>query len=872
MGIDKAKIVSAAQKHISKGQWDKALREYQKLVEDDPSDVRSQLKVADLLVKCERHPEALITYREVANYYLRDNIYEKAVGVLNQALRLAPEDPALHGELGEAYYRYGRLKDAVRAYHQALKIYRSGDQAKQQRDVLERMVHIDPEDFGLRIQLAERYHKDGLNDQAVQMFEHAARRLEEEGRQDEYVQVVERILYIEPHHPQLRTKLVRSLFDRQDYARALKYLQLSFKENPTDIETLRMLSIAFERLDKPGQAVMVHRELGKLYIAQKDRHRAIASYEQALRLDARDLEALTQVADLYYHIDDHQRSLEHLERAMAILQTQRQDTPQTAKMRQEIPRKIQYIRQRLNVNDSSALPGMSNTGNLRQSTPSPSPAAQRDVLAEIELLDDDLELEIAPAPQARRAPEPAPVRQPVAQPVRQPQHQQPQSPAPRRPTNDLMSFAQDELDVGELNLDRLQSYPGQEQVPSVELHEIKDIEFVPEIATPEEDKAVKQVITETEVFLKYGLYDKATQALMDLTSRFPTSVAARQALVDVYLKRDQNILAADQLMELARQTRTTPNRAAAFLTQASSLLPSPQQAQALARELGISLNDTDPPTQDLIELDLLEDVLDSSAQEHILLDEESFSLDDADLIELDEDLDMPEMTEPERTALGGALGGAFGDFSEDRVDEMFDSLFSGMDSVSGLRVSAMGRSTLTELGELGHVDSLIQEGLAKEAERHRSVSPDAQVDRMRIGLGSSYNISTNSPFAGANSLSQAFDDDDMFLGLGDQRSGPAIDPNASMPGLMAMDSAMNTNYELGAAYLDMGLVEEAFEEFRQATEDPQIFDSATYGMALCEYKLGRAPQAKQRLQALLQRGNTDPQVLKNSQELLRRLG
>lgn len=865
MGIDKAKIVSAAQKHISKGQWDKALREYQKLVEDDPSDVRSQLKVADLLVKCERHPEALITYREVANYYLRDNIYEKAVGVLNQALRLAPQDPALHGELGEAYYRYGRLKDAVRAYHQALKIYRSAEQPKQQRDVLERMVHIDPEDFGLRIQLAERYHKDGLNDQAIQMFEHAARRLEEEGRQDEYVQVVERILYIEPNHPQLRAKLVRSLFDRQDYARALKYLQLSFKENPTEIETLRMLSIAFERLDKPGQAVMVHRELGKLYIAQKDRHRAIASYEQALRLDGRDLESLTQVADLYYHIDEHQRSLEHLEHAMSILQTQRQDTPQTAKMRQEIPRKIQYIRQRLNVEDSGALPGMSNTGNLRQATPAPTAAAQRDVLAEIELLDDDLELEIVPAPGARRAPEPAPVRQPSAQPVRPQPQQNPQPHVARRPSNDLMSFAQDELDVGELNLDRLQSYPGQDQVPSVELHEIKDIEFVPEIATPEEDKAVKQVITETEVFLKYGLYDKATQALMDLTSRFPTSVAARQALVDVYLKRDQNILAADQLMELARQTRTTPQRAAAFLTQASSLLPSPGQAQALARELGLSLDDSGPPTQDLVELELLDDVIETDAQDDLLLeDDEELYLDDSDLI----DIELPEMTEPERTALGGALG----EFSEDRVDEMFDSLFSGMDSVSGLRVSAMGRSTLTELGELGHVDSLIQEGLAKEAERHRSLSPDAQVDRMRIGLGNAYNISTNSPFAGANSLSQAFDDEDMFSALGDQRSGPTIDPNASMPGLMAMDSAMNTNYELGAAYLDMGLVEEAFEEFRQATEDPQIFDSATYGMALCEYKLGRAPQAKQRLQALLQRGNIDPQVLKNSQALLGRLG
>lgn len=893
MGIDKAKVVSAAQKYISKGQWDKALREYQKLVEDDPTDVRSQLKVADLLVKCERHHEALISYREVANFYLRDNIYEKAVGILNQALRLAPDDAALHSELGEAYYRYGRLKDAVRAYHQALKIFRAKDLSNEQRQTLERMVHIDPEDFGLRIQLAERYHKDGQDDAAVQMFEYAAQRLQEEGRQDEYIQVIERILYIQPKQTDLRSQLVRGLFDKQDFARALKYLQISFKESPNDIETLRMLSIAFERLDKRDQAVMVHRELAKLYMAQKDRHRAIASYEQALRIDARDIESLALLGDLYYHTNEYQRSLEHLERALSLIHAQSQDTPQTAKMRQELPRKIQFIRQRLNVEDSGSMPGIANTGNLRQSTVGAQAQAQapkRDVLADIELLDDDLELEVIPqqpivhARQPQPAPQPQRAPQPQAQP--QPQPQQPRRPASN---NDLMSFAQDALsDVGELNLNKLQSYPGQPSqaaaiaqpravaAAAAPIHEIKDIEFVPEVASPEEDKAVKQVVTETEVFLKYGLYDKATQALMELIARFPSNVSARQALVDVYLKRGQNILAADQLMELARQTRTTPTRAQAFLLQASSLLPDATQAQRLAAELGLSLSgEQEPLTQDLMEVELLDDLADDmlspnvlSSADLVLEEESAFDLDDDELLEFEDDASIPELTEPERVALSASGSQPALDFSEERVDEMFDSLFSSMDSVSGLRVSAMGRRTLTELGELGNVDALIEQGLAKEAQRQH-----VQLDRSRLGVGSSYGISADGLFGGENSLSQAFDDSGMFGDLGAPHSAATIDPNASMPGLMNMDSAaMNTNYELGAAYLDMGLVEEALEEFRQATEDPNISASATYGMALCEYKLGRGDVAKQRLSALLQRGNIDAQVLKNSRELLGRLG
>ena len=943
MGIDKAKIVSAAQKHISKGQWDKALREYQKLTEDDPTDVRSQLKVADLLVKCERHKEALICYREVANHYLQDNVYEKAVGVLNQALRLAPEDPTLHADLGEAYYRYGRLKDAVRAYHQALKVYRARDAGPQQRQALERMVVIDPEDFGLRIQLAERYHKDGLDDQAVQMFEHAARRLDEEGRQDEYIQVLERILYLRPAQPALRARLIKLLFERQDFPRALKYLQLAFKEQPTDVETLIMLSTAFERIQKPEQAVMVQRELGKLYMAQRDRARAIAAYEHALRLDSRDLESMAMLGDLYYHTNEPRRSLEHLERAMALLQGARSSSPQATKMAQELPRKIQHIRQRLQVEDSGALTAQDaapHTGNLRASPgPQTTPTPRPDVLAQVELLDDDLELEIIPqtpqrAPQAAqpvaqrasqaaqpaapvtgRSPERAPVAQAAQATPRQvpqsaPQHA-PQSAPQSAPQRAPQSAPQAWRSPEGMGSPRPHTgapagapTPKASPEPLVELiPEIQDIEFVPEIASPEEDKAIKQTLTETEVFLKYGLYDKATQALTELIARFPSSVSARERLVEVYLKRHQSVLAADQLMEMARLTQGAPTRAKAYLEQAAQLLPQGMgQIQQVARELGLSAwgsPEAELITAELDDMDELDDALGAlgapqraqtpqpasapapiarqpqahpqahpqaqaprSPHELVLEEESSLLIEDDDLLDLDELEDedaIRDATQPEHPAL---------ELSEDRVDEMFDSLFSGLDSVGGLRVSAMGRRTLTELGEMAQVDALIQQGLAREAARQTDSGGHAQIDRGRLAVNGSFGLGG----FGANSLSQAFDEGhDFFADALQPHSMAAIDPNASMPGLMAMDTASNTNYELGSAYLDMGLVEEALEEFRQASEDPKSFANAVYGMALCEYRLGRSDTARARLQHLIQQPNLSRQLVKNAQELLGRL-
>ena len=49
MSINKRKILQSAQKHVQKGAFDKALKDYQTLLEADPKDVNLRLKVGDLL-------------------------------------------------------------------------------------------------------------------------------------------------------------------------------------------------------------------------------------------------------------------------------------------------------------------------------------------------------------------------------------------------------------------------------------------------------------------------------------------------------------------------------------------------------------------------------------------------------------------------------------------------------------------------------------------------------------------------------------------------------------------------------------------------------------------------------------------------------
>jgi 4-hydroxy-tetrahydrodipicolinate synthase len=57
--INKNKVIAAAQKLVQKGQHDKAIKEYAKIVEEDPRDVRIWLKIGDLYVKKGSTAEAI---------------------------------------------------------------------------------------------------------------------------------------------------------------------------------------------------------------------------------------------------------------------------------------------------------------------------------------------------------------------------------------------------------------------------------------------------------------------------------------------------------------------------------------------------------------------------------------------------------------------------------------------------------------------------------------------------------------------------------------------------------------------------------------------------------------------------------------------
>src|ERR1700704_7108376 len=113
--MDKNKIIESATKLISKGAFDKAVKEYQRVLEFDPDDVRVLQKLAELYQKMNRKAEAADCFEKVAKTYSAQGFYLKAVALYKQVLKVI-DRVEVSVRLAELYQQLGLVGDATKEW------------------------------------------------------------------------------------------------------------------------------------------------------------------------------------------------------------------------------------------------------------------------------------------------------------------------------------------------------------------------------------------------------------------------------------------------------------------------------------------------------------------------------------------------------------------------------------------------------------------------------------------------------------------------------------------------------------------------------------------------------------------------------------
>lgn len=283
--------MDAARKFVDKGQIDKAVKEYLRIVHEDPKDVRVWLKIGDLYAKKGSKQDAIETYLKVARFYHDQGFFLKAVAVYKQILKLDPRLVDVILKLAELYRQLGLMSDAMQHFESVAAHFHREGNTKEALATVKKLVDLDPENIATRIKLAELYSKEGIVEDAANEFSVACEQLRRQGRQDDFIKVAERLLWHKPDNHGLNRELAGLYLRRNDPRRALQKLQACFKADPRDVDTLALLAQAFQALDQKAKTVSVLKELARIHVENKHKSKATEVYRKILEFVPNDADA-----------------------------------------------------------------------------------------------------------------------------------------------------------------------------------------------------------------------------------------------------------------------------------------------------------------------------------------------------------------------------------------------------------------------------------------------------------------------------------------------------------------------------------------------------------------------------------------------------
>ena len=133
-----------AQVYLSDGFNSKAIAIYKKIAKLAPAELAPLERLADLYVQQGVLSEARPLFLQIAEAHLKANKAQKAVEVLHRLLDVEPENPRVQMRLAELYNVMGQKKEAAQTYlNYAQRLFDRGDQAEAAK-LIERALEVEP--------------------------------------------------------------------------------------------------------------------------------------------------------------------------------------------------------------------------------------------------------------------------------------------------------------------------------------------------------------------------------------------------------------------------------------------------------------------------------------------------------------------------------------------------------------------------------------------------------------------------------------------------------------------------------------------------------------------------------------------------------
>ncbi len=518
MALQREQVVQTAEKYVSRGKIEPAIREYRKLLAENPNDINTLNRVGDLYARIQRIEEAVDFFNQIGQQYADQGFFVKAIAIYKKIIKLDPTRLEVYERLADLYHRQNLVTEARTQYQVLADYYTKHDNAASAIAIYHKMVDLEPENPSYHVKLAEIYHQQKLFEKAVNEYRIIAEMMIRHGRSQEAAQVYERALAIDSKNLRFIRSALEALRDAGAEAAASHFLTVAIERNP---EAQELVSVLEKREEPPAPEPEPEPEPEPMpAMAALPSMRETPTFENP-ELDDASIELEIDLGD------DLMAAMREAEAAVSAA-------------------------------SGSSGPAMK----------AAAPAVDDEVDLEFDLDPmEELEVELpeeAPASQVKPPPDlaGAPARPAWAR-------SEPAAPAPSTPAEiDEVEF---ELDL-EIEIEAEPSFgqPGERlampAMPEITAFDSGDafiledeieVEAMPaweveETAAPagpsREELERDELITEAEVLAKYGLEEKALERLGEALRVRPDSLTAHALLIRIHLDKNRH----DKVLELAR--------------------------------------------------------------------------------------------------------------------------------------------------------------------------------------------------------------------------------------------------------------------------------------------------------------------------------
>jgi pilus assembly protein FimV len=224
MAFNKNKALESALKYLNQGKFAQAIGEYQQILRYDPKDQATLMTVGDLFARQGDMGHAIEYFERLANVYLADGFNSKAIAIYKKIAKLAPTELGPLERLADLYVHQGVLSEARPLFLQIAEVHLKANRSQRAVEVLQRLLTVEPDNPRAQMRLAELYNVMGQKKEAAQTYIAYAQYLLEQGEAPEAEKVVERALEVEPSNATALLLKGRALAGAKDYASAVKVL------------------------------------------------------------------------------------------------------------------------------------------------------------------------------------------------------------------------------------------------------------------------------------------------------------------------------------------------------------------------------------------------------------------------------------------------------------------------------------------------------------------------------------------------------------------------------------------------------------------------------------------------------------------------